>query len=250
MPEVCEFRLPPEPRDRTASGGRILLIEDDHRLVDLLRRGLSEQGFHVLTATDGDTGLNLARNCLFDVLVLDLGLPGIDGYEICAILRRERISAGILMLTARDSEDNVVLGFDMGADEYLRKPFSFRELVARIRTVSQRVDRNSEGSLRFTDLELDCRLRRCFCAELPVHLSAREFTLLEALTREAGRCISRKNLTRYIWGDEPVSHGALDSLVASLRIRLDRPDAQTVILTVRGSGYQLVRKGGEGLPSK
>lgn len=248
MHEVREFRSPSDPKKTAGFGGRILVIEDDHRLVDLLQRGLREQGFRVRTATDGEAGLILARSCIFDVLVLDLGLPGIDGYNICATLRQEQVSAGILMLTARDAEDNVVLGFDMGADEYLRKPFSFRELVARIRNVSRRASLNSADSLRFADLKLDCRLRRCFCADVPIHLSEREIALLEALLREAGYCISRNALTRHIWGKEHVSHGALDTLVASLRIRLDLPDAQTSIRTIRGSGYQLVRMTNERLP--
>lgn len=221
---------------------RVLVIEDDRRLLHLLDRGLIEHGFRVHTAVDGPSGLALALGHVFDVLVLDLGLPGIDGYEICARLRTEQSRAAILMLTARDLEEDVIRGYDMGADEYLRKPFSFRELIARIHTVARRAEATASSWLRFADLAMDSRLRRCFCDGQPVHLSSREYALLEALLRDAGHAISREALTAQVWGAAPASHGALDTLIASLRTRLRQPGAQTEIRTLRGRGYQLARK--------
>lgn len=219
---------------------RLLLIEDDIRLLDLLRTGLWEQGHCVLTASDGETGLSLARAHEFDVIILDIGLPGCDGYHIASSLRAEQNSVAILMLTARDMDEDVIRGLDMGADEYMRKPFSFLELLARIAAVSRRVANSASPEYRFEDLHLRYRERRLFRANCPIHLSPSEFALIETLIRHAGRTVSRDALARTVWGSESaVSTHALDTLVGALRAKLQSPSSRTAIRTVRGTGYVL-----------
>jgi DNA-binding response OmpR family regulator len=222
---------------------RILAIEDDLRMLDLLRRSFWEHGHTVMTASDGAEGLRLAREHTFEVIVLDIGLPSLDGYQIASRLRAEQSAAAILMLTARDMEDDVIRGLDLGADDYIRKPFSFPELLARISSVT----RTTTGSpsqisheLCYEDLSLDRLQRRVFRAKATLHLSRSEFALMETLMEHAGATVPRSTMIAKVWGaHSTVTPGALDTLVGVLRDKLDSPDARTVIRTIRGIGYCL-----------
>ncbi len=219
---------------------RLLIVEDDSRLADLLRRGFWKYGHSVQTASDGGTGMSLARSGHFDVIVLDIGLPLCDGWQIASCLRAERSPVGIVVLTARDREDDVVYGLNLGADDYVRKPFSFRELLSRVSIVGRRAAHSAPAECRFEDLRIDYYGRRIFRGHLPLHLSPSEFALMEALMRHAGKAVSREALTHRVWGpNSSVSPGALDTLASALRAKLHLPDSQSELKTVRGLGYAL-----------
>ena len=207
---------------------------------DLLRLGLQEQGCAVMAAIDGETGLEIAAACEFDVVVLDIGLPGCDGFEVLRVLKGRQSPARILMLTARDAEDEIILGLDLGADDYMTKPFSFLELMARLQSVSRTPSAVTDTRIEVGDLVVDTIKRTVVRGNKRVALSKSEFSLLVSLLRDAGRCVSRDSLTESIWGaDANVGPGTLDVLVNALRSKLDSPYHQKLILTVRGSGYRI-----------
>jgi len=219
---------------------RILVIEDEPRMLQLLRQGLHEHGCAVMTAIDGETGLEIASECEFDVIVLDIGLPKCDGYEVLRTLQNRNSAARVLMLTARDAEDEIIRGLDLGADDYMTKPFSFLELTARLQALA-RVQREVEGNrLAAGNVVIDLGRHSVQRENRNLDLTRSEFLLLLALMREAGRCVSRQRLSESIWGEgAEVSPGALDVLVNALRSKLDSPFRQKLIRTVRGSGYLL-----------
>jgi DNA-binding response OmpR family regulator len=218
---------------------RILAVEDDLRMLELLRKGLSESGFDVTTASDGDSGLALALEHRFDAIVLDIGLPGRSGYSITAQLRLNSKPLAIIMLTAFDQEDNIVCGLDAGADDYLTKPFSLPELVARITSAVRRARLAAADQFSFGPFSLDTASRRLFCDRSEVHITRGEYLLLRTLALNCGDVVSRRQLMQAVWSSTIATSGALDTLVNTLREKLNagHPD---LIATVRGIGYALV----------
>jgi DNA-binding response OmpR family regulator len=219
---------------------RILLIEDEARMLELLRKGLHESGCAVMTAGDGETGLEIAMSYEFDAIVLDVGLPRRDGFEVARALRSCNRATPILMLTARDAEDDIIRGLDLGADDYMTKPFSFAELVARLQSITRPLRGDTASRIGAGDLAIDTAKHQATRGGMHIDLSRAEFALLARLARSAGRCVSRRDLMGSIWGSScDVSPGALDVLVNSLRSKIDVPFPSKLIGTVRGSGYML-----------
>jgi DNA-binding response OmpR family regulator len=219
---------------------RILIIEDEPRMLDLLRRGLEEHDCLVLTAPDGLSGLELASTCDFDAILLDVGLPHRDGYEVVRMLRERARTTPVLMLTARDGEDDIIRGLELGADDYMTKPFSFPELVARLQSITRSRREDMSARLEVGDLVIDPMHRSVKRKDKPISLTRSEFSLLVTLIRSAGRCVPRHALMESVWGsDTAVGAGALDVLVSSLRSKIDAPNHGKVIGTVRGEGYIL-----------
>lgn len=217
---------------------RILVIEDEPRMLELLRMGLYEHGFTVMTAADGESGLEIATVYECDAMVLDIGLPGMDGYALIQALRARARLTPVLMLTARDTEDDMIRGLDAGADDYLTKPFSFPELVARLKSITRRQRQQGDGTIKAADVVVDTMRRRVMRGRDHIPLTRLEFRLLEALVRRAGQCVPRQALTEWIWGAEhTVGSSALEVLVNSLRSKVDAPYRTKLIGTVRGSGY-------------
>jgi len=213
---------------------RVLVVEDDPRMLELVCKGLREAGHTPMPASDGDAGLELAINFDFDAIVLDIGLPGRDGYSVARAVRAAK-QVPILMLTARDGEENVLRGFDQGADDYLTKPFSFRELLARLRALGRGTSRRGESAL-----VLDATRLVAYCHGSPVQMTRSEFLLLSALNQQPGRAVSRQSLMEAVWGPGQMpSANALDVLMNALRAKLDSTRAAKAIFTVRGEGYRL-----------
>jgi two-component system, OmpR family, response regulator len=219
---------------------RILVVEDELKMASLLRRGLQEEGHAVDLARTGDDALWMARATEYDAVVLDLMLPGIDGIEVCRRLRDGGVWSPVLMLTARDGVDERVAGLDAGADDYLPKPFSFAELLARLRALVRRGANERPAVLEVGDLRLDPATRRAWRGDDEVKLSAKEFALLEAFMRRPGDVLSRYQLLEHAWdyGYENRSN-VVDVYVRYLRDKVDRPFGRSSIETVRGVGYRL-----------
>lgn len=219
---------------------RLLLIEDEARLVSTLSRGLREEGFTVEAAEDGDEGLYRAETGDFDLVILDVMLPGKDGFQILRRLRQARNRTRVLMLTARDSLDDRVRGLESGADDYLIKPFAFAELLARVRALLRRSVSDEVSILKCADLSLDVRTRRVERAGKRINLTSRETAVLELLLRHTGERISRTRLAQSVWDEnfDPASN-VIDVTIYHLREKLDREFDEPLIHTVRGSGYWL-----------
>jgi len=219
---------------------RILVVEDELKMAGLLRRGLQEEGHAVDLARTGDDAIWMARATEYDAVVLDLMLPGIDGIEVCRRLRDGGVWTPVLMLTARDGVDDRVAGLDAGADDYLPKPFSFAELLARLRALVRRGANERPAVLEVGDLRLDPATRRAWRGDDEVKLSAKEFALLEAFMRRPGDVLSRYQLLEHAWdyGYENRSN-VIDVYVRYLRDKVDRPFGRASIETVRGVGYRL-----------
>lgn len=219
---------------------RILIVEDDWKLARQLNKGLDEQGHSVTVAPDGIEGLEAATNGEFDVLVLDVMLPGLDGFSIVRRLRAAKSTTPILLLTARDAAEDVVAGLDAGADDYLTKPFSFKILLARLRALSRRKTVEPRTQLQIGDLVLDPATREVTRAESVVTLSKTEFVLLEMLMRNTGRVITRTRMIEAAWGYErDVDRNTLDVFMSQLRKKIDLPGYQKLIHTIRGIGFAL-----------
>jgi len=215
---------------------RILVVEDDARLLDLLCQGLRELGHTVMPASEGQAGQELALKFSFDVIVLDIGLPCRDGYEITQTLRGLKRSVPILMLTARDAEDDIIRGFDTGADDYLLKPFSFPELVARLQGLTRLYRRGP-----VSPITLDHARLIVVREGAAIQLTRTEFLLLALLVDKAGSTVARHDLIHAIWGPAQATHAnTLDVLVNALRSKLDLPFKTKMIHTVRGVGYRLL----------
>jgi two-component system OmpR family response regulator len=224
---------------------RILVVEDELKMASLLRRGLLEEGHAVDVARTGDDALWMARATEFDAIVLDLMLPGLDGVEVCRRLRGSGVWSPVLMLTARDGVEDRVAGLDAGADDYLPKPFSFAELLARLRALVRRGAAERPAVLEVGDLRLDPATRQAWRGDAEVHLSAKEFALLETFMRRPGEVLSRYQLLEHAWdyGYEARSN-VVDVYVRYLRDKIDRPFERASLETVRGAGYRL-RRGGD-----
>ncbi len=219
---------------------RILVVEDEQRMAALLQQGLAEEGHQVYVARDGAQGLAIAQSSAFDVLILDVMLPRIDGLTVARRLREAGNRTPVLILTARDKVADVVKGLDVGADDYLTKPFSFDILVARLRAVSRRGPIPQSVCLKFADLCLDTAARRVTRHGCPVTLTPKEHSLLELLLRNAERAVSRSTILESVWGfDSDVEENTLEAFVRLLRGKIDAPFEPKLIHTVRGVGYCL-----------
>jgi two-component system, OmpR family, response regulator len=221
---------------------RILVVEDDPKMAALLRRGLQEDGHAADVVAIGDDALWMARAVEYDAIVLDLLLPGLDGIEVCRRLRQSEVWSPVLILTARDGVEDRVAGLDAGADDYLPKPFSFAELLARLRALVRRGSPERPAVLEVGDLCLDPATREVWRAGTQIHLSAKEFALLETFMRRPGDVLSRDHLLEHAWdyGYENRSN-VVDVYVRYLREKIDRPFGPELIETVRGMGYRLRR---------
>jgi two-component system OmpR family response regulator len=219
---------------------RILIVEDEVKMSGLLRRGLRVEGMAVDVTANGEDALWMAGSTEYDAIVLDVMLPGIDGIEVCRRLRADGVWAPILMLTARDGVADRVAGLDGGADDYLTKPFSYAELLARLRALSRRGAVERPARLQVGDLVLDPAARRVWRGEEEVSLSAKEFALLETFMRHPGEVLSRFQLLEHAWDyDYENRSNVVDSFVRLLRRKIDKPFGTTSIETVRGAGYRL-----------
>jgi DNA-binding response OmpR family regulator len=215
---------------------RVLLVDDDKKLLPLLERGFRYEGFEVLAAANGEEGLTLARTGTPDVVVLDIGLPALNGFEVCRHLRRH-VDVPIIMLTARDEVADKVNAFDLGADDYVTKPFAFDELVARVRALLRRRGSSPSGRLSYQNLTCDVSTREVERAGRPVTLTAREFDLLVCFLRHPRQVLTRESLLREVWGYEfSGDTKVVDVYVGYLRQKLGEP---RLVQTVRGIGYAL-----------
>ncbi len=218
---------------------RVLVVEDEARLATLLRKGLVEEGHAIDLAGDGEEALDWVGVGEFDAVVLDVMLPGIDGFEVCRRLRRQGIKTPILLLTARDAVADRVAGLDAGADDYLVKPFAFAELAARLRALSRRPAETVETVLRAGDVRLDPAARRVWRGEEEVVLPNKEFRILEYLMRHPGRVLTRTMIAEHVWDyDFPNVTNVIDVHVRQLRRKLGDPYPGELIQTVRGAGYR------------
>jgi two-component system, OmpR family, response regulator len=223
---------------------RILVVEDELKMASLLRRGLVEEGHAVDVARTGDDALWMAGAAEYDAIVLDLMLPGVDGLEVCRRVRESGVWAPVLMLTARDAVADRVAGLDAGADDYLAKPFSFAELLARIRALVRRGSSERPAVLEVGDLRLDPATRRVWRGQTEVKLSAKEFALLETFMRRPGQVLSRYQLLEHAWDYAYENRSnVVDVYVRYLRDKVDRPFGRDSLETVRGAGYRLRAEG-------
>ncbi len=219
---------------------RILVVEDERRMADLLSSGLSEEGHNVTIAREGREGLSVAEAYPFDLIILDVMLPGLDGFSVARRLREQRNQTPILMLTARDAAQDIVKGLDFGADDYLTKPFSFDVLLARVRAVARRGPIPQPVFMQFADLTMDLSAREVRRGNRLIALTRTEFAILELLLRNAGRVVSRDNLIESVWGpDSEIESNTLDVFVRLLRAKVEAPGEPKLIQTVRGVGYSL-----------
>jgi two-component system OmpR family response regulator len=219
---------------------RVLIVEDDMRMAGLLHRCLREEGFHAEVAATGEDALGRATSTELDAIVLDVTLPGIDGFATCRRLREQGVWTPVLMLTARDAVNDRVTGLDAGADDYLVKPFSFAELLARLRALARRPPRRSRETVQVGDLRIDPRARRAWRGDTELELSPREFDLLDAFMRRPGEALSRGWLLEQAW-DIAFEHrsNVVSVYVNYLREKIDRPFGTASLQTVRGAGYRL-----------
>ena len=225
---------------------RILVVEDERAMANLLKRGLEEEHHSVSVAADGRTALELAEEYEFDLILLDVMLPGLDGLDVARRLRSHKKKTPILMLTARDAVPDIVVGLNAGADDYLTKPFSFAELLARIRALSRRAPEVKANALRVADLELDTIANRVTRAGEELRLTPTEFRLLEFLMRRNGRVASRQAIIEAVWGlEEDIEENTLDAFVRLLRRKVDEGHLSKLIHTARGFGYYVKSEANE-----
>ena len=219
---------------------RILVVDDEVRLVDGVRRGLEAEGFAVDVAANGVDGLWMAQEHRYDAIVLDIMMPGMNGYTVCERLRAAEDWTPILMLTAKDGEWDQVEALDTGADDFLSKPFSYAVLVARLRSLVRRGSRERPVVLEAGDLQLDPAARRVRRGDVEIELTSREFAVLEFLIRNAGDVVSKRQVLDNVWdGDFEGDPNIVEVYVRHLRNKVDRPFGRTSIETLRGAGYRL-----------
>src|SRR4051812_6711716 len=224
---------------------RVLIVEDEVKMASLIRRGMREVGLAADVAIKGEDALWMAAATPYDAIVLDVMLPGIDGFETCRRLRDKGVWAPVLMLTARDATEDRVAGLDTGADDYLTKPFSFSELLARLRALARRGDVTHATVLTVGDLNLDPASRRVWRDRTDIGLSTKEFALLETFMRHPGQVLDRLQLLEHAWDYEYENRSnVIDVYVRYLREKVDRPFEVESIETVRGAGYRLRADGG------
>jgi len=218
----------------------LLIVEDEVRMAELLRKGLIEEGHLVTCAADGAEGFTLAKSYEFDIIILDIMMPRMSGYEMAKRLRADQVRTPILMLTAKDAVPDIVHGLDLGADDYMTKPFSFDELVARLRSVKRRALAAEDTHLRVGDLVLEPASREVTRGEHRIALTKTEYNLLERLVYRAGKVVSRRSLIEAVWGfDREIEENTLDAFMRLLRNKIDPPGHPRLIHTVRGVGYMI-----------
>ena len=220
---------------------RVLIVEDEPKVSSYVKRGLEEQGYAVDAVFNGRDALYWAGSTPYDLILLDILLPGLDGLSVCRELRQQGVRTPVLMLTARDSVDDRVAGLDAGADDYLMKPFALRELLARVRAL---VRRGSAGEgrpvLRAADLSMDTNTHRVNRGDLAIMLTAKEYAVLECLLRQPERVLSRDEIAEHVWSYNSLNQSnVVDVYIRNLRRKIDEGHDQRLIQTVRGSGYRL-----------
>ncbi len=221
---------------------KVLVVEDDPKIRSFVRRGLKEQGFAVEAVGDGDEGLGRATSAAYDAVVLDVMLPGRDGLSLLRELRRRKNAVPVILLTARSSLAERVEGLDLGADDYLTKPFYMEELIARLHAVVRRGAGEPMSVLRVADLTVDLITREVKRGEDELELTAREFNLLQLLMRSPGRVLTRTQILEHVWGyDFDPQTNVVDVYIRRVRRKIDRGDSPSLIETVRGVGYRFRR---------
>ncbi len=219
---------------------RVLVIEDDLRMAGLLDQGLREEGFQVSVSRNGSDGFEMARHGDFEVIILDVMLPGMDGFEVARRLRTAGRKTPLIMLTARDSGSDIVKGLDLGADDYLTKPFAFEELLARVRAAGRRGPQTMGVLMQEGTLSVDTASRDVRVAGALVALTRTEYSILLLLLRRAGQVVTRETILEEVWGfDRDVESNTLDAFMRLLRSKVDLDATRRLIHTVRGVGYQL-----------
>ena len=220
---------------------RILVIEDEKKIADFIKRGLKEEGFAVDLSQDGENGLFLAKTNNYDLILLDLMLPKLDGITLCKKLREDKILSPIIMLTAKDAVKDKVTGLDAGADDYLTKPFAFEELLARIRAILRKKDEQKQATkLQVGDLLLDLATHKVTRAGKDIELTTKEFALLEYLMRNAGSVVTRTMISEHVWDiDFDTFTNVIDVYINYLRNKIDSDSKKKLIQTIRGRGYIL-----------
>ena len=225
------------------SSMRILVVEDEKQIAGFVRKGLEEQGFKVDVSYNGDEGYELAKTRPYDVLVLDIMLPGRDGLSIVSNLRKQRNPVPVILLTARGELDERVEGLDAGADDYLTKPFYVEELVARIRAITRRRDGESGNIIKVADLSLDLLSREADRGGRAIKLTAREFDLLAYMMRSPGRVYTRTQILEHVWGfDFDPNTNLVDVHIQRLRKKITTGEESALIETVRGVGYRMIKE--------
>ena len=219
---------------------RILVVEDEKKLASFIKRGLKENNFAVDVAASGDDGLFMAENNPYDLIVLDIMLPGKDGIAVCRALRKKNVSAPVMMLTARDEVEDKVSGLDAGADDYLTKPFAFSEFLARVRALTRRSSGGKTTKLKVDDLELDQITHHVVRAGRPVELTSTEYALLEYLMFHAGEVVTRTMISEHVWNDDFDSFSnVINVYINHLRKKVDDGFDKKLIHSIRGTGYVL-----------
>ncbi len=219
---------------------RVLLVEDEHKIAAYVKRGLQESGYAVDAVFTGRDALDWVGAAPYDLIILDIMLPVIDGLTVCRELRHRGDRTPVLMLTARDEVDDRVTGLDAGADDYLVKPFAMKELLARMRALTRRTDQPKSSVLAYADLSLDTRTHQVRRGGQLISLALKEFSVLECLLREPGRVLTRAQIAEHVWSYENFNQSnVVDVYVRNLRRKIDEPFEQKLIYTVRGVGYCL-----------
>lgn len=218
---------------------RVLVVEDDKGLASFIRTGLQDEGFAVTLAYNGSNGLREAELTAFDVIILDVMLPHVDGFEVTRRLRLQNIRTPILLLTGRDAPADVVTGLDAGADDYLAKPFDFEVLLARVRARTRGHVNRDPGQMRLADLSMDVAKHEVMRAGRVLELTRTEFSILECLMRSAGRVVPRARIVAAVWGDREISENNLDVFIRFLRSKVDAAGTPRLVHTERGVGYSL-----------
>ncbi|MEY3386307.1 MAG: hypothetical protein RIR53_1118 [Bacteroidota bacterium] len=219
---------------------RILVIEDERKVASFIRRGLEEERYIVETAADGETGLNMALNNVFDAIVLDVMLPKLDGYSVLRSIRQEGLAVPVIMLTARGTTEDRVQGLDLGADDYLAKPFHFEELAARLRSILRRSTSEKTTKLQCGDLTLDLVTHYAFRDEKEIELTTKEYALLEYMMRNKDRILSRSMIMQHVWKhDFDPESNIIDVYIKRVRQKIERPGQSQLIHSIRGVGYRM-----------
>ena len=219
---------------------RILIVEDEKKIAEFIKRGLKEENYAVDAAFDGLEGLRMAEENPYDLVILDIMLPGMDGLTLCAKLRAKGFTSPIMMLTAKDLVEDKVKGLDSGANDYLTKPFAFEELLARVRALLRKTPDQPSTTLKTGDLDLDLLTHKAFRAGRELILSAKEFALLEYLVRNQGAIVTRTMISEHVWDiNFDTATNVIDVYINYLRRKIDDGRAKKLIHTVRGKGYIL-----------
>ena len=230
---------------------RVLLIEDEAAIVRYLERGLREEGHQVESAATGEDGIELAASEDVDLVIIDIGLPGIDGHQVLSAIRERKPALPAIMLTARDDVSSKIRALDAGADDYIVKPFSFAELTARMRAAMRRGDQRRASAVEVGDLRIDFLQRRAWRGGRLIELSNREFTLLAYLMQHAGQVLTRTQLLEAVWDyDFDPGSNVVDVYIRYLRRKIDEPNEPSVIQALRGVGYRLEVPHREGATSE